>query len=82
VLLHRNGLFTRYAHLYSDIIQVQVEQKVRQREELAKMGNSGRSDTRYLHFELGVAIKFNSCEPAQSFVYVYNPAAVFVNDDR
>lgn len=82
VLLHPNGLFTRYAHLYPDTIQVQVEQKVRRGEELAKMGNSGRSDTRHLHFELGVAIKFNSCEPAQSFVYVYNPAVVFLNGDR
>ncbi|TYQ25538.1 M23 family metallopeptidase [Pseudanabaena sp. UWO311] len=82
VLLHPNGLFTRYAHLYPDTIQVQVEQKVRRGEELAKMGNSGRSDTRHLHFELGVAIKFNSCEPAKSFVYVYNPAVVFLNGDR
>ncbi|GBO53541.1 peptidase, M23/M37 family [Pseudanabaena sp. lw0831] len=82
VILHPNGLFTRYAHLYPDTIQVQVGQKVRRGEELAKMGNSGRSDTRHLHFELGVAIKFNSCEPAQSFTYVYNPAAVFLNDDR
>lgn len=82
VLLHPNGLFTRYAHLYPDTIQVRVEQKVRRGEELAKMGNSGRSDTRHLHFELGVAIKFNSCEPAQSFVYVYNPAVVFLNGDR
>lgn len=82
VILHPNGLFTRYAHLYPDTIQVQVEQKVRRGEELAKMGNSGRSDTRHLHFELGVAVKFNSCEPAQSFVYIYNPAAVFLNGDR
>ncbi|WP_103667859.1 M23 family metallopeptidase [Pseudanabaena sp. BC1403] len=82
VLLHPNGLFTRYAHLYPDTIQVQVEQKVHRGEELAKMGNSGRSDTRHLHFELGVAIKFNSCEPAQSFTYIYNPAAVFLNGDR
>jgi murein DD-endopeptidase MepM/ murein hydrolase activator NlpD len=82
VILHPNGLFTRYAHLYPDTIQVQVEQKVRRGEELAKMGNSGRSDTRHLHFELGVAIKFNSCEPAQSFVYIYNPAAMFLNGDR
>ena len=82
VILHPNGLFTRYAHLYPDSIQVQIEQKVRQGEELAKMGNSGRSDTRHLHFELGVAVKFNSCEPAQSFLYIYNPASVFLNGDR
>jgi murein DD-endopeptidase MepM/ murein hydrolase activator NlpD len=81
VILHPNGLFTRYAHLYPDSIQVQIEQKVHQGEELAKMGNSGRSDTRHVHFELGVAIKFNSCEPAQSFLYIYNPTSVFLNGD-
>jgi murein DD-endopeptidase MepM/ murein hydrolase activator NlpD len=81
VILHPNGLFTRYAHLYPDTIRVQIEQKVHQGEDLAKMGNSGRSDTRHVHFELGVAIKFNSCEPAQSFLYIYNPTSVFLNGD-
>jgi len=74
VLRHPNGLFTRYAHLYPDSVQVKVGQKIIRGQELGKMGNSGRSDTRHLHFELGVAIKINPCAPAQSFHYVYNPA--------
>ena len=74
VIRHPNGLFTRYAHLYPDGIQVKVGQRITRGQELGKMGNSGRSDTRHLHFELGVAIKINSCAPAQSFDYVCNPA--------
>jgi murein DD-endopeptidase MepM/ murein hydrolase activator NlpD len=74
VLRHPNGLFTRYAHLYPDSIQVKVGQKITRGQELGKMGNSGRSDMRHLHFELGVAIKIKPCAPAQSFHYVYNPA--------
>ena len=74
VIRHPNGLFTRYAHLYPDSIPVKVGQKITRGQELGKMGNSGRSDTRHLHFELGVAIKINPCAPAQSFQYVYDPA--------
>jgi murein DD-endopeptidase MepM/ murein hydrolase activator NlpD len=74
VIQHPNGLFTRYAHLYPDSIQVKVGQKINRGQQLGNMGNSGRSDTRHLHFELGVAIKINPCAPAQSFHYVYNPA--------
>jgi len=74
VIRHPNGLFTRYAHLYPDSIQVKVGQKIIRGQELGYMGNSGRSDTRHLHFELGVAIKIKPCAPAQSFHYVYNPA--------
>jgi len=75
VVQHPNGLFTRYAHLYPYSIQVKVGQKVTRGQELGKMGNSGRSDIRHLHFELGLAIKINPCAPAQSFHYVYNPAS-------
>jgi murein DD-endopeptidase MepM/ murein hydrolase activator NlpD len=74
VIQHPNGLFTRYAHLYPDSIQVKVGQKITRGQELGKMGNSGRSDTRHLHFELGVGVNINPCAPAQSFLYVYNPA--------
>ena len=74
VILHPNGLFTRYAHLAPNSIQVRVGQQVHRGEAIAKMGNSGRSNTRHLHFELGVAIHLKSCEPAQSFQYVYSPA--------
>jgi murein DD-endopeptidase MepM/ murein hydrolase activator NlpD len=73
VLLHPNGLFTRYAHLHPDSIQVHVGQRVQKGETLAQMGNTGRSDTRHLHFELGVAIKLDPCKSPQSFEYIYDP---------
>ncbi len=72
VVRHSNGLFTRYAHLAPDI-PVEVGQRLEAGQELGIMGNSGRSDTRHLHFELGVAIAIDSCAPAQSFHYVYDP---------
>jgi murein DD-endopeptidase MepM/ murein hydrolase activator NlpD len=81
VILHPNGLFTRYAHLFPDSIKVKVGQQVLRGEEIAKMGNSGKSDIRHLHFELGVAISFKPCEPSQSFKYVYNPAIYLGWDD-
>ncbi|WGS74148.1 M23 family metallopeptidase [Pseudanabaena galeata] len=74
VIRHPNGLFTRYAHLYPNSIQVKVGQKITRGQELGYMGNSGRSDIRHLHFELGVAVKIDPCGSAQSFHYVYNPA--------
>ncbi len=79
VIQHPNGLFTRYAHLAPASIPVLVGQRVNLGQELGKMGNSGRSDTRHLHFELGVAIKVNPCAPAQSFNYVYDPIILFCN---
>ncbi|PZU96386.1 MAG: hypothetical protein DCE90_10055 [Pseudanabaena sp.] len=82
VILHPNGMFARYSHLAPDSIKVLVGQQVRQGDEIATMGNSGLSDTRHLHFELGVAIKFNPCKPAQSFKYVYDPATYLGWGDR
>lgn len=79
VIRHPNGLFTRYAHLAPDSIQVLVGQRVSLGQELGRMGNSGRSDTRHLHFELGVAIEVDPCAPAQSFNYVYDPIILFCN---
>ena len=79
VIKHPNGLFTRYAHLAPASIPVLVGQRVSIGQQLGKMGNSGRSDTRHLHFELGVAIKVNPCAPAQSFNYVYDPIILFCN---
>jgi murein DD-endopeptidase MepM/ murein hydrolase activator NlpD len=77
VIKHPNGLFTRYAHLAPDSVAVLVGQRVSLGQELGKMGNSGRSDTRHLHFELGVAIKVDPCAPAQSFNYVYDPSILW-----
>lgn len=74
VIRHPNGLWTRYAHLQPDSIKVQVLQRVERGEPLAEMGNSGQSNTRHLHFEVGVAIEFDPCTTPQPFQYVYDPA--------
>jgi len=40
------------------------------------MGNSGRSEGRHLHLEIGYySGDFDSCEPSKSFDFVVNPAA-------
>ncbi len=78
VIDHGDGLFTRYGHLALDDVQVVVGQSVGAGERIAGMGNSGRSEQRHLHFELGRAsAPFDSCEPTRSFDLVYSPSALF-----
>jgi murein DD-endopeptidase MepM/ murein hydrolase activator NlpD len=73
VVDHGNGIYTRYAHLKPDETIVQVEDHVNQGSLLGLMENSGRSDTRHLHFELGTKVSdFDPCSPAQSFDLVYD----------
>ena len=77
VVEHAPGLFTRYGHLDPDDVQVRVGDLVDRGDVLGGMGNSGRSETRHLHFELGTAAEgFDSCAPARSFDRVWDPAGV------
>ncbi len=77
VVDHGDGLLTRYAHLAPESVTVRVGQPVRAGELLGQMGNTGRSDQRHLHFELGfVTQTLDACAPAQSFDVVYNPATL------
>ncbi|WP_008318899.1 M23 family metallopeptidase [Leptolyngbya sp. PCC 6406] len=74
VIDHGEGLFTRYAHLAPRVIPVRVGDYVEAGDHLGEMGNTGRSDTRHLHFELGATLEDpNTCGPAQSFERVYDP---------
>ena len=75
ILDHGEGLFTRYAHLDGADIDVLVGDTITSGQRLAGMGNSGRSDTRHLHFELGSETEpFDPCAPTRSFDFVHAPA--------
>ncbi len=74
IVEHGNDLYTRYAHLEPGDVAVRVGNAVARGDILGGMGNSGRSQTRHLHFELGSrSAEFDSCEPAQSFDAVHDP---------
>lgn len=74
VVHHGDGIYTRYAHLDPEGVGVGVGDTVRRGEQLGLMGNSGRSETRHLHYELGtMASGFDPDAPAQSFDAVYDP---------
>ena|GEM_PF-1162083 len=78
VIDHGAGAFTRYAHLDPIDVDVLVGDVVTQGQRIAGMGNSGRSDTRHLHFELGSSsAPFDPCAPAESFATVHDPALLF-----
>ena len=76
---HGGGLFTRYAHLAAGDVDVEVGDAVQAGERLAGMGNSGRSEDRHLHFEVGSATEpFDPCAPTRSFDVVHPPAPLGV----
>ena len=78
VIDHGDGLFTRYGHLAADDVPVVVGQSVGGGERIAGMGNSGRSEQRHLHFELGtLGVPFDPCGPTRSFDRVYPPGSLF-----
>ena len=75
VVDHGGGVFTRAAHLRPDSVAVRVGDAVSAGAPLGEMGNSGRSELRHLHLEVGtMATAFDACAPAQSFASVYDPA--------
>jgi murein DD-endopeptidase MepM/ murein hydrolase activator NlpD len=74
VVDHGEGLLSRYAHLAPESVTARVGDQVTAGKVLGQMGNTGRSDTRHLHFEVGFAARaLDACAPAQSFDWVYNP---------
>jgi murein DD-endopeptidase MepM/ murein hydrolase activator NlpD len=78
VIDHGNQIYTRYAHLKPNTVSVSVGTMVSEGQYIADMGNSGRSDLRHLHFELGTKTSpFDPCTLSQSFDLVYNPQGLF-----
>jgi murein DD-endopeptidase MepM/ murein hydrolase activator NlpD len=73
VIYHGSGVYTRYAHLKPSSVIVEVGDQVGKGQQIAQMGNSGRSELRHLHFELGTMPNgFDACATSQSFHRVYN----------
>ena len=78
VVDHGNQIYTRYAHLKPSTVAVSVGSVVSMGQYIADMGNSGRSDLRHLHFELGTKTSpFDPCALSQSFDLIYNPQGLF-----
>ena len=75
VIDHGNNIYSRYGHMRFDGVYKSVGDKVNKDEIIGLMGNSGRSEGRHLHLEIGYySGDFDSCEPSKSFDFVVNPA--------
>ena len=76
VIDHGNNVYSRYGHMRFDGVYKKVGESVDKDEIIGLMGNSGRSDGRHLHLEIGsYSENFNSCKPSKSFDYVIDPAS-------
>ena len=76
VIDHGDNIYSRYAHLRFDGIYKKVGQRINRDEIIGLMGNSGRSDIRHLHLEIGFYLgDFDSCKPSRSFDHVIDPAS-------
>ena len=75
VIDHGNNIYSRYGHMRFGGVYKSVGDKVNKDEIIGLMGNSGRSEGRHLHLEIGYfSGDFDSCEPSKSFEFVVNPA--------
>jgi hypothetical protein len=75
VVVKHGSVYTRYAHLRHSSIKVKVGDVLQGEQLIAEMGNSGRSELRHLHFEVGMKNEdFEPCAMSQNFDYVHNPA--------
>ena len=74
VIDHGNNIYSRYGHMRFDGVYKRVGEKVYKDEIIGLMGNSGRSEGRHLHLEIGsYSDNFDSCKPSRSFDYVFDP---------
>ena len=77
VIDHGDEVMTRYAHLVPGTLNVLVGDVVQKGDEIALMGNSGRSELRHLHFEMGTMNdEMDPCSGSQSFDFVYDPSEI------
>ena len=75
IIDHGNNIYSRYGHMRFDGVYKSVGDKVNKDEIIGLMGNSGRSEGRHLHLEIGYySGDFDSCGPSKSFDFVVNPA--------
>ena len=76
IIDHGNNIYSRYAHMRFDGVYKRVGEKVIKDEIIGLMGNSGRSEGRHLHLEMGYySDDFDSCKPSKSFEFVLDPAS-------
>lgn len=69
------GIYTRYAHLTPGTIKLKPGDNIKKGEFVGDMGNSGRSEVRHLHFEVGIKKGgFITDKPSQSFDFIFDPA--------
>lgn len=69
------GFYTRYAHLKPGTIKLKPGAAIKKGEFVGEMGNSGRSEVRHLHFEVGVKkTGFVTNKPSQSLDFIFDPA--------
>ena len=75
VIDHGDNIYSRYGHMRFDGVYKRVGDRVNKDEIVGLMGNSGRSEGRHLHLEIGYySGDFDSCGPSKSFDFVVNPA--------
>ena len=76
IIDHGNNIYSRYGHMRFDGVYKRVGDKVNKDEIVGLMGNSGRSEGRHLHLEIGYySDDFDSCKPSKSFEFVLDPAS-------
>tara|TARA_B100002052_G_scaffold1372_1_gene1258 strand:- start:2636 stop:3268 length:633 start_codon:yes stop_codon:yes gene_type:complete len=76
IIDHGNNIYSRYGHMRFDGVYKRVGDKVNKDEIVGLMGNSGRSEGRHLHLEMGYySDDFDSCKPSKSFEFVLDPAS-------